>query len=71
MLIDAQRTNSVPIGMSINPKAVARIMRKMACRCGPYAAFVETTDSDHESPIFPDLAAGTIPNGPNQLWVAT
>src|SRR5262249_17733149 len=29
-----------------------------------------TTDGDHESPIFPNLAAGMIPDGPNQLWVA-
>jgi putative transposase len=32
--------------------------------------FVRTTDSDHRSPIFPNLTAGAIPDGPNQLWVA-
>jgi hypothetical protein len=31
---------------------------------------VRTTDSDHDSPIFPNLAANLVPDGPNQLWVA-
>ena len=29
-----------------------------------------TTDSDHDGPIFPDLARDRIVDGPNQLWVA-
>ena len=29
-----------------------------------------TTDSDHDNPIFPDLASDRIVDGPNQLWVA-
>ena len=29
-----------------------------------------TTDSDHDEPIFPNLAADMAPDGPNQLWVA-
>jgi putative transposase len=32
--------------------------------------FVATTDSNHDNPIFPDLARDRIVNGPNQLWVA-
>src|SRR6202041_834679 len=32
--------------------------------------FVATTDSDHDNPIFPDLASDRIVDGPNQLWVA-
>ena len=32
--------------------------------------YVTTTDSDHESPIFPNLARDIAPNGPDQLWVA-
>ena len=32
--------------------------------------FMATTDSDHDDPIFPDLAHGRIVDGPNQLWVA-
>jgi hypothetical protein len=29
--------------------------------------FVATTDSDHDCPIFPDLAGDRIVDGPNQL----
>jgi transposase InsO family protein len=32
--------------------------------------FVATTDSDHDSPIFPNLAKDAAPAGPNQLWVS-
>ena len=32
--------------------------------------FIATTDSDHDYPIFPDLAKTMTPDGPNQLWVA-
>ncbi len=32
--------------------------------------YVVTTDSDHASPIFPDLAKAVVPDRPNQLWVA-
>ena len=34
-----------------------------------YARFVATTDSDHDGPIFPNLAKDLVPSGPNQLWV--
>ena len=32
--------------------------------------YVATTDSDHDSPIFPNLARDKVIDGPNQLWVA-
>jgi putative transposase len=32
--------------------------------------FVKTTDSDHADPIYLNLAAGFVPSGPDQLWVA-
>jgi len=57
-------------GMSINHKAVARIMRENDLQVRPLRRFVRTTNSDHESPIFPNLAANLVPDGPNQLWVA-
>ena len=57
-------------GMSINHKAVARIMRENGLQVRPLRRFVRTTDSDHQSPIFPNLAADVIPDGPDQLWVA-
>ena len=31
--------------------------------------YVATTDSDHELPIFPNLAKTMVPDGPSQLWV--
>ena len=32
--------------------------------------FIVTTDSDHDGPIFPNLAKDIVPTGPNQLWVS-
>ena len=57
-------------GMSINHKAAARIMRENDLQVRPLRGFVQTTNSDHENPIFPNLAANLVPDGPNQLWVA-
>ena len=57
-------------GMSINHKAVARIMRENGLQVRPFRRFVRTTDSDYDSPISPNLAANLVPDGPNQLWVA-
>ena len=42
----------------------------MACRRSSEGATSSTTDSDHDEPIFPNLAADMAPDGPNQLWVA-
>lgn len=30
--------------------------------------FVTTTDSAHNLPVFPNLARGLVPDGPNQVW---
>ena len=46
-------------GIVVNSKKIGRLMR-----------FVATTDSDHDGPIFPNLARGRIVNDPNQVWVA-
>jgi putative transposase len=32
--------------------------------------FVATTNSDHDGPIFSNLAAGLAPTDPDHLWVA-
>ena len=32
--------------------------------------YIATTDSDHDAPIFPNLAPDVVVTGPNQLWVA-
>jgi len=57
-------------GLSVNHKTVARIMRENGLQVRPLRRFVRTTQSDHESPIFPNLAEGFIATGPNQLWVS-
>jgi putative transposase len=54
----------------INHKAVSRIMRENGLQVRPLRRFVRTTDSDHDSPIFPNLVAAFRPTGPNELWVA-
>jgi putative transposase len=41
----------------------------MACRCGLYAASCGPLTAI-TNPIFPNLAANLVPDGPNQLWVA-
>jgi putative transposase len=57
-------------GERVNHKRVSRIMREQDLRVRPRRRFVVTTDSDHDGPIFPDLAKDTAPTGPDQLWVA-
>jgi putative transposase len=57
-------------GERVNHKRVARIMREQDLRVRPRRRFVVTTDSDHDGPIFPNLAKDIIPSGPDQLWVA-
>lgn len=56
-------------GLVANHKAVARIMRVKGLQVRPLRRFVRTTQSDHDGPIFPNLAAGFLPAAPNQLWV--
>jgi putative transposase len=57
-------------GERVNHKRVSRIMREQDLRVRPKRRFVTTTDSDHDGPIFPDLAKDLAPSGPDQLWVA-
>ena len=57
-------------GERVNHKRVARIMREQDLRVRPKRRFVVTTDSDHDGPIFPNLAKDVVPTGPDQLWVA-
>jgi putative transposase len=56
-------------GLIVNHKKLRRLMRAhdRQPRCRPRR--VTTTDSDHDRPIFPNLAKDLIPSGPNQLWV--
>ena len=57
-------------GVVVNHKKVMRIMAEQGLTVRPRRRFVATTDSDHGGPIFPNLARGMVPNGPNQLWVS-
>jgi putative transposase len=57
-------------GIPVNRKRVARLMRLHGMQVRPRRRYVATTDSDHESPIFPNLAKDVEPDGPDQLWVA-
>ena len=45
-------------------------MREHTLNPKQHRRFIATTDSDHDYPIFPDLAKTMTPDGPNQLWVA-
>ena len=57
-------------GWQVNHKKVRRLMRAHDLQPRVRRRYVTTTDSDHESPIFPNLARDIVPNGPDQLWVA-
>ena len=57
-------------GMVVNSKKIRRLMREHDLQPKRRRRFVATTYSDHDNPIFPDLARDRIVDGPNQLWVA-
>ena len=57
-------------GMLVNAKKVRRLMRENDLNPLQRRRFVKTTDSDHDGPIFPNLAKGLDVDAPNQLWVA-
>ena len=57
-------------GLVVNAKKVRRLMRENALNPKARRRFVATTDSDHDGPIFPNLAKDIETDGPNQLWVA-
>jgi putative transposase len=57
-------------GIVVNHKKVMRLMKEHGLTVQPRRRYVVTTDSDHDGPIFPNLAKEATPTGPNQLWVA-
>jgi putative transposase len=57
-------------GIVVNSKKIRRLMREHDLQPKRRKRFVATTDSDHDGPIFPDLARDSLVDGPNQLWVA-
>jgi putative transposase len=54
----------------VNHKRVLRMMREDNLLCVRRCAFVTTTDSRHDLPIYPNLAGGMELTAVNQLWVA-
>jgi putative transposase len=57
-------------GFVVNGKKIRRLMRENGLQPKRRRRYVITTNSDHESPIFPDLARDQKIDGPDQLWVA-
>jgi putative transposase len=57
-------------GFRVNHKRVLRMMREDNLLCVRRRAFVVTTDSRHNLPVYPNLARARKPAAINQLWVA-
>jgi len=57
-------------GIVANHKRVARIMREQALTPKKIRRFLKTTDSNHTQAVYPNIAKGFRPQGPDQLWVA-
>jgi putative transposase len=57
-------------GTIVNHKNVMRLMREHGLTVRPHKRFVAATGSDHDGPIFPNLAKEAVPAEPNELWVA-
>ena len=57
-------------GIVVNHKKVMRLMKENRLTVRPRRRFIATTDSNHDGPIFPNLAKNIVPTNLNQLWVA-
>lgn len=57
-------------GFAVNGKRVLRMMREDNLLCVRRRAFVVTTDSRHNLPVYSNLAGQMAPTAVNQLWVA-
>jgi putative transposase len=58
------------LGLTVNHKKLRRLMRQHDLQPKTRRRFTVTTDSRHDGPIFPNLAADMVLTGPNQLWVS-
>jgi putative transposase len=56
-------------GHVVNHKRVARVMGAKSMGIKPRRHYVRTTDSKHDSPIFPNLYRNIVPAQPNCVWV--
>ena len=57
-------------GRLVNHKRVARVMKEADLGIKPRKRYVRTTDSKHDSPIYPNLYRNVIPASPDMVWVA-
>ncbi len=57
-------------GWKANHKRIYRIMREDNLLCLRRRKFVVTTNSNHNRPVYPNLARGMVLTGIDQLWVA-
>ncbi|MDI7865194.1 IS3 family transposase [Rhizobiaceae bacterium n13] len=57
-------------GHLVNHKRVARVMRANGLGIKPRKRYVRTTDSNHGSPVYPNLYRNLIPSRPDMVWVA-
>lgn len=56
-------------GWAVNHKKLKRLMREDNLLCLRRRKFVVTTDSNHDRPVYPNLAGELELSGLNQLWV--
>jgi putative transposase len=57
-------------GHVVNHKRIARVMKAHGLGIKPRRRFVRTTDSNHDSPVFPNLYRNVVPTKPDRVWVA-
>jgi putative transposase len=57
-------------GLRVNHKRVVRLRRKDNLLCLRKEGFVRTTNSRHDSGVYPNLLPTLVVNGLDQLWVA-
>ncbi len=57
-------------GMVVNRKRVSRLMQEDNLLAIRYRKYIITTDSQHDCPVYLNLAARMTLTGINQLWVA-
>jgi putative transposase len=57
-------------GLVVNAKKVRRIMAEAGLNPKRRRRYVVTTDSNHDGPIFPNIAKEFEVHGPDQLWIA-
>jgi len=57
-------------GYAVNRKRVQRLMREDDLLCVRRRKFVVTADSNHNRPVYPNLAVKLVVTRVGQLWVA-